>query len=130
MESDEPTRSAAVSQDPSAGRGQLIKAVAASTIGTTIEWYDFFLYNTATALVFAKLFLPKEDPNAALLTLFGAQFVGFAARPLGAFIFGHWGDRIGRKATLILTLLTMGIASAAIGVLPTYAQWGVTAAWV
>src|SRR5919201_6268869 len=111
-------------------RGQLVRAIVASTIGTTIEWYDFFLYNTATALVFAKLFLPKEDPNAAILTLFGAQFVGFAARPLGAFIFGHWGDRIGRKATLILTLLTMGIASAAIGVLPTYAQWGLTAAWV
>ena len=111
-------------------RGQLVRAIVASTIGTTIEWYDFFLYNTATALVFAKLFLPKEDPNAAILTLFGAQFVGFAARPLGAFLFGHWGDRIGRKATLILTLLTMGIASAAIGVLPTYAQWGLTAAWV
>src|ERR671937_920701 len=111
-------------------RGQLVRAIVASTIGTTIEWYDFFLYNTATALVFAKLFLPKEDPLTGTLTLFGAQFVGFAARPLGAFIFGHWGDRIGRKATLILTLLTMGIASAAIGVLPTYAQWGLTAAWV
>ena len=111
-------------------RGQLVRAIAASTIGTTIEWYDFFLYNTATALVFAKLFLPKEDPLTGTLTLFGAQFVGFAARPLGAFIFGHFGDRIGRKATLILTLLTMGLASAAIGILPTYAQWGVTAAWV
>src|SRR5438067_2007330 len=113
-----------------AQRGQLVRAIAASTIGTTIEWYDFFLYNTATALVFAKLFLPKTDPTAALLTLFGAQFVGFAARPIGAFIFGHFGDRIGRKATLILTLLTMGIASALIGVLPTYAQWGLWAAWV
>ena len=111
-------------------RGQLLRAIVASTIGTTIEWYDFFLYNTATALVFAKLFLPKEDPLTGTLTLFGAQFVGFAARPVGAFIFGHFGDRIGRKATLILTLLTMGIASAAIGILPTYAQWGVTAAWV
>ncbi len=111
-------------------RGQLVRAIAASTIGTTIEWYDFFLYNTATALVFAKLFLPKQDPTSAVLTLFGAQFVGFAARPIGAFIFGHWGDRIGRKATLILTLLTMGIASGLIGVLPTYATWGITAAWV
>jgi MFS family permease len=111
-------------------RGQLLRAIAASTIGTTIEWYDFFLYNTATALVFAKLFLPKEDPTAAVLTLFGAQFVGFAARPIGGFIFGHWGDRIGRKATLILTLLCMGIASALIGVLPTYATWGLAAAWV
>jgi MFS family permease len=111
-------------------RGQLIRAIVAGTIGTTIEWYDFFLYNTATALVFAKLFLPKEDPLTGTLTLFGAQFVGFAARPIGAFIFGHFGDRIGRKATLILTLLTMGIASAAIGILPTYATWGITAAWV
>jgi MFS family permease len=111
-------------------RGQLVRAILAGTIGTTIEWYDFFLYNTATALVFAKLFLPKEDPLTGTLTLFGAQFVGFAARPIGAFIFGHFGDRIGRKATLILTLLLMGLASAAIGLLPTYATWGIAAAWV
>jgi MFS family permease len=110
-------------------RGQLLRAIVASTIGTTIEWYDFFLYNTAAALVFAKLFFPKEDPVTGTLSAFAIQFVGFAARPIGAFIFGHFGDRIGRKATLILTLLTMGIASALIGVLPTYAQWGIGAAW-
>ncbi|PYX77916.1 MAG: MFS transporter, partial [Acidobacteria bacterium] len=70
-------------------RGQLLRAIVASTVGTTIEWYDFFLYNTAAALVFAKLFFPKEDPVAGTLSAFAIQFVGFAARPLGAFIFGH-----------------------------------------
>jgi MFS family permease len=128
MESDEATRSTAVSRQPTGERGQLIRAVAASTIGTTIEWYDFFLYNTATALVFAKLFFPKAAPLTGILSAFAIQFVGFAARPIGAFIFGHTGDRIGRKATLIVTLLTMGIASALIGVLPTYAQIGIWAA--
>ena len=109
-------------------RRQLLRAVAASTVGTTIEWYDFFLYNTAAALVFAKLFFPKSDPTAGLLSAFAIQFVGFAARPLGAFIFGHFGDRVGRKATLIVTLLTMGLASGLIGVLPTYAQVGLLGA--
>ena len=109
-------------------RRQLVRAVAASTVGTTIEWYDFFLYNTAAALVFAKLFFPKSDPTAGLLSAFAIQFVGFAARPIGAFIFGHFGDRVGRKATLIVTLLTMGLASALIGLLPTYAQVGLLGA--
>ncbi|TMD05167.1 MAG: MHS family MFS transporter [Chloroflexi bacterium] len=109
-------------------RGQLLRAIVASTVGTTIEWYDFFLYNTAAALVFAKLFFPKEDPVAGTLSAFAIQFVGFAARPLGAFIFGHFGDRVGRKATLIVTLLTMGLASALIGLLPTYAQIGLLGA--
>ena len=88
-------------------RNQLLRAIVASTIGTTIEWYDFFLYNTAAALVFAKLFFPHADPTAGILSAFAIQFVGFAARPIGAFIFGHFGDRVGRKATLIVTLLTM-----------------------
>ena len=109
-------------------RNQLLRAIVASTVGTTIEWYDFFLYNTAAALVFAKLFFPHADPTAGILSAFAIQFVGFAARPIGAFIFGHFGDRVGRKATLIVTLLTMGVASALIGLLPTYAQIGIMGA--
>jgi len=111
-----------------AERNQLVRAILASTVGTTIEWYDFFLYNTAAALVFAKLFFPHADPTAGLLSAFAIQFVGFGARPIGAFIFGHFGDRIGRKATLIVTLLMMGLASALIGLLPTYNQIGIMGA--
>src|SRR6186713_2153155 len=100
------------------------RAVIASTVGTTIEWYDFFLYGTAAALVFPQLFFPGSSPYAGVLAAFGTQFVGFAARPLGAAIFGHFGDRVGRKATLISTLMLMGIASTLIGVLPGYNTLG------
>src|SRR5262249_49198138 len=94
------------------------RAVIASTVGTTIEWYDFFLYGTAAALVFPHLFFPGSSPSAGILEAFATQFVGFAARPVGAAIFGHYGDKLGRKGTLITTLLLMGIATALIGVLP------------
>jgi MFS family permease len=104
---------------------QLRKAVIASTIGTTIEWYDFFLYGTAAGLVFGKLYFPNEAPLAATLAAFGTYFVGFAARPVGAAIFGHYGDRIGRKATLIATLLCMGIATFLIAFVPTYETIGI-----
>ena len=100
----------------------------ASTVGTTVEWYDFFLYNTMTGLVFNKLFFPQFDPLIGTLLAFTASFVGFLARPIGAIVFGHFGDRIGRKSMLILTLLIMGIATFLIGFLPTYAQIGQTAA--
>jgi MFS family permease len=103
------------------------RAVVASTVGTTIEWYDFFLYGTAAALVFPKVFFPGSSPYAGILLSFGTQFVGFAARPVGAAIFGHSGDRIGRKATLIATLMLMGIATALMGVLPSYRAIGVAA---
>ncbi len=99
---------------------QLRKAVIASTIGTTIEWYDFFLYSTAAGLVFGKLFFPNQNPLSATFLAFGTYFIGFAARPIGAAIFGHYGDRIGRKATLIATLLCMGIATFLIAFVPTY----------
>jgi metabolite-proton symporter len=108
-------------------RSQRRRAVFASTVGTTIEWYDFFLYGTAAALVFPKLFFPGEDPYVGVLLAFGTQFAGFAARPIGAAIFGHYGDRIGRKSTLIITLLLMGIGTALIGVLPSYAAIGIAA---
>src|SRR6202042_109831 len=101
-------------------RAQLRRAVIASTVGTTIEWYDFLLYGTVTALVFGKLFFPKSDPLVGVLEAFSVFFIGFVGRPIGAAIFGHYGDRIGRKATLIVTLLVTGIATAAIGLIPGY----------
>jgi metabolite-proton symporter len=110
--------------DEALRRSQVRRALVASTVGTSIEWYDFFLYGTAAALVFPKLFFPGASNYAGVLASFATYAVGFAARPVGAAIFGHWGDRIGRKATLITTLLTMGIASALIGVMPTYGSIG------
>ncbi len=103
---------------------QVRRAMVAGTVGTSIEWYDFFLYGTAAALVFPKLFFPGASAYAGALASFATYAVGFAARPVGAAIFGHYGDRIGRKATLISTLLLMGIASTLIGVLPGYAAIG------
>ncbi|WP_297538401.1 MFS transporter [Amycolatopsis sp.] len=99
----------------------------AGAIGTTIEWYDFFLYNTAAALIFPHLFFPASSGYAGAMQSFATYAVGFAARPVGAAIFGHWGDRIGRKRTLIVTLLMMGISSGIVGVLPGTAQIGVAA---
>ncbi len=106
-------------------RRQLRRAVIASTIGTTIEWYDFFLYSIVTGLIFAKLYFPKSDPLVGTLEAFLVYAVGFVARPVGAAIFGHYGDRIGRKATLIVTLLLMGIATFAVTFVPTYATIGI-----
>ena len=113
--------------DPGEQRVQVRRAAMASAIGTTIEWYDFFLYNTAAALVFPHLFFPASTAYAGAMQSFATYFVGFAARPIGAAIFGHWGDRIGRKTTLIITLLVMGLASAVIGLLPGTATIGVAA---
>jgi metabolite-proton symporter len=110
---------------PSEHQVQLRRAVIASTVGTAIEWYDFFLYSTVTGLVFAKLFFPNSDPWVGTLEAFGIYAVGFIARPIGAAIFGHYGDRIGRKSTLIATLLLMGIATAAVAIVPTYASIGI-----
>jgi MFS family permease len=104
---------------------QLRKAVIASTIGTAIEWYDFFLYGTAAGLVFGKLYFPNSDVLAGTLLAFGTYFIGFVGRPIGAAIFGHYGDRIGRKATLIATLLCMGLATFAIAFVPTYSSIGI-----
>jgi len=104
---------------------QLRKAVIASTVGTAIEWYDFFLYGTAAGLVFGKLYFPNQEPLSATLLAFGTYFIGFIGRPIGAAIFGHYGDRIGRKATLIATLLCMGLATFAIAFVPTYESIGI-----
>src|SRR4249919_3355370 len=104
---------------------QLRRAVIASTIGTAIEWYDFFLYSTMTGLVFAKLFFPRSEPLVGTLEAFAVYAVGFAARPIGAAIFGHYGDRIGRKSTLIATLMLMGIATFLVSLVPTYESIGI-----
>ena len=104
---------------------ELRRAVVAATVGTTIEWYDFLLYSTMAGLVFGKLFFPNEDPLTATLSAFGIYFIGFLARPVGAFIFGHYGDRIGRKSTLIVTLILMGVSTFLVAFLPGYAVIGV-----
>src|SRR6185312_13090419 len=105
-------------------KAHMRRALIASTVGTTIEWYDFLLYGTVTGLVFGKLFFPKSDPIMGVLEAFGVFFIGFVGRPIGAAIFGHYGDRIGRKATLIMTLLITGIATFAVGLVPTYDSIG------
>ena len=107
---------------------QLRRAMVASTIGTIIEAYDFLLYGQVAGLVFAKLFFPGSDPLTGTLQAFGIYAVGFAARPVGAAIFGHFGDRIGRKATLIATLLLTGLSTFAVGLVPSYATIGIWAA--
>ncbi|KQV16787.1 MULTISPECIES: MFS transporter [unclassified Kitasatospora] len=118
----------ASSPDPARTRGaSLRKVVGASLIGTTIEWYDYFLYGTAAALVFNKVFFPNSDPLTGTLLSFLTYAIGFAARPIGALVFGHFGDRIGRKKLLVLSLLLMGGSTTLIGCLPTYHQAGVAA---
>src|ERR671938_658961 len=104
-----------------------MQVVVASFIGTTIEWYDFFLYGTAAALIFNRLFFPTFDPLVGTLAAFGTYAVGFVARPLGGVVFGHYGDRLGRKTMLMLTLLIMGLATFLVGLMPTYGQIGVLA---
>ncbi|WP_116040891.1 MFS transporter [Amycolatopsis palatopharyngis] len=101
--------------------------VASSVIGTTVEWYDFFLYGTAAGIVFNKLYFPSDDPLVGTLLAFATFALGFVARPIGGLIFGHIGDRVGRKKTLVATMLIMGVATCAIGLIPTFETIGVTA---
>src|SRR5260221_10114611 len=113
----------------SSNKPSSIRLIAfASLIGTTIEWYDFFLYNTAAALVFNKLFFPTIDPIAGTMAAFGTYTVGFVARPFGGIVIGHFGDKVGRKSMLVLTLLIMGVSTCLIGLLPTYETIGPWAA--
>jgi metabolite-proton symporter len=105
----------------------VFRVVVASFIGTTIEWYDFFLYGTASALVFNRLFFPELDPYAGRMASFATYAVGFFARPIGSVVFGHFGDRLGRKSMLVTTLVLMGLSTFLIGVLPTYEQIGAAA---
>jgi metabolite-proton symporter len=108
-------------------RRSAIRVIVASLIGTSLEWYDFFLYGSAAALVFGKLFFPTFDPLTGTLLALTTYAVGFVARPLGGIVFGHYGDRIGRKSVLVVTLVLMGVATTLIGVLPTYAAIGAAA---
>ncbi|HEX8780554.1 MAG TPA: MFS transporter [Nocardioides sp.] len=112
----------------SATRGPgIVKVVFASLVGTAVEWYDFFLYGSAAALVFGTLFFPESEPLTATLLAFGTYALGFVARPLGGIVFGHYGDKVGRKKMLVVALFMMGAATVAIGLLPTYASIGVAA---
>jgi metabolite-proton symporter len=111
--------------DSSQQRKQVTRAMVASAVGTSIEWYDFFLYGAAAALVFPQKYFPRSDPFVGTLLSFLTYFVGFVARPVGAVIFGHFGDRVGRKASLIATLLLMGVATMGIGFVPDYATIGI-----
>ncbi len=110
-----------------APNSSVARVVAASFVGTAIEWYDFFLYGTAAALVFNKLFFPTIDPVAGTMAAFGTYAVGFIARPFGGVLFGHFGDRVGRKSALVATLMIVGLSTFAIGLLPTYDAAGVLA---
>src|SRR5438874_6803101 len=111
--------------DEAGHRRPLRRAVLASTVGTAIEWYDFFLYSTVTGLVFAQLYFPRADPFVGTLEAFSVYAVGFIARPIGAAIFGHYGDRLGRKAALITTLVLMGIATFLVALVPGYEHIGI-----
>src|SRR5262245_21198123 len=114
--------------DARSERRTLIEAVIASTVGTTIEWYDFFLYGTAAALVFPQLFFPQQSSALGQILSFLTFTAGFVARPIGGILFGYFGDRVGRKSTLVATLLLMGVSTLLVGLLPTYNQLGGTAA--
>jgi metabolite-proton symporter len=118
---------AAAAAPPAATPATLRKVILGSLIGTTIEWYDFFLYGTAAALVFNKLFFPKSDPLTGAMLAFATYALGFVARPLGGIVFGHFGDRIGRKRLLMVSLVLMGASTFAIGLLPTYGAVGAAA---
>jgi MFS family permease len=113
--------------DATSSRRQLVRAAVASTIGTTIEWYDTILYGTLVSLYLGQQFFPSRDRLTSALAGYGSLFVSFLARPLGGAIFGHFGDRVGRKATLVATLLVAGLCSAGVGLLPTYDQVGIAA---
>ena len=121
------TSDSAAFMDEAVRRRHLTRAVVASTVGTTVEWYDFFLYGSAAALVFPRLFFTGLDPYVAEMLSWVTFYAGFVGRPLGAAVFGHFGDRIGRKALLVTTMLLMGLSTTAIGLVPTYAtigMWG------
>ncbi len=108
-------------------RRSLIRVIGASVVGTSLEWYDFFLYGTAAALVFGDIFFPEAEPLVGTLLAFATYSVAFVSRPLGGVVFGHYGDRVGRKNILIITLSVMGVATMLIGALPTYDDLGIAA---
>ena len=114
------TDAATLAHDARALRRHQIRAVVSASVGTTIEWYDFFLYGVAAATVFPQKFFPSSDPFIATMLSFTTFFVGFVARPVGAAIFGHFGDRVGRKKLLVFTMIVMGASTMAVGLTPGY----------
>jgi metabolite-proton symporter len=118
------TATAVQENPPPIDKARIRSVVSASVVGTAIEWYDFFIYGTAAALVFNKLFFPTFEPLVGTLLAFTTYAIGFVARPLGGVVFGHYGDKVGRKNVLVVTLLIMGVATFAIGLLPTHATIG------
>src|SRR5215468_1639647 len=117
-----PAIASSAASKPNARRARL---AAASMVGTTLEWYDFTIYNTMAALIFNQLFFPSVDPLTGILLAFSTYAVGYVSRPLGGVVFGHLGDRLGRRAVLVITLALMGATTAAMGLLPTYGAIGV-----
>ena len=109
----------------SAPRKRMTRLAAASSIGTTLEWYDFIVYNLMAALVFNKIFFPSFDPLSGTLLAFSTYAIGYLSRPIGGIVFGHLGDRRGRRFVLVATLLLMGFTTCLISVLPSYLHWGV-----
>src|SRR6202045_2335434 len=116
-----------LAESPDEQTSEIKRIVVSSIVGTAVEWYDFLIYGTASALVFNKLFFPLSNPTLGTIAAFGTYGVGFLARPLGAAIFGHFGDRVGRKAMLAMTIIIMGFGTFLIGLLPTYDQIGIAA---
>lgn len=121
------TSAATVGDVNAASDSKMLSVVYASAIGTVVEWYDFLIYATAAALAFNKLFFPATDPTVGTLASLASFAVGFFVRPLGGALFGHFGDRIGRKSMLMTTIFVMGLGTFGIGLLPTYAQVGIWA---
>ena len=123
----QPGTTAPASPDAVRDEAEIRRVAGASLLGSVVEWYDFFLYGTMAALVFNSQFFPTFDPLVGTMISFATFAAGFVTRPLGGFIFGHFGDRIGRKKMLVLTMLIMGLSTFAMGLLPTYASIGVAA---
>src|SRR6202051_3522743 len=109
-----------LAESPDEQTSEIKRIVVSSIIGTAVEWYDFLIYGTASALVFNKLFFPSSDAALSTIAAFGTYGIGFLARPLGSAIFGHYGDRVGRKAMLVITIVIMGLGTFLIGLLPVY----------
>ena len=116
-----------LAESPAEKTTEIKRIVASSVIGTAVEWYDFLIYGTASALVFNKLFFPLSNPALGTIAAFGTYAVGYLARPLGAAVFGHFGDRVGRKAMLAMTIIIMGLGTFLVGLLPTYDKIGIAA---
>lgn len=122
-----PTRTHDIPPNPPQDPRAIRRVVISALVGASIEWYDFFLYGVVAGIVFNKLYFPASDPVVSTLLAYTTFAIGFVTRPLGGVIFGHFGDRIGRKSMLIITLMIMGVATLLVGLVPTYAQIGVGA---